>query len=217
MEKDFHLKIVYLESVNSTQNYLKELISKNKVQTPCAVLAKTQTNGIGSRDNVWTGIDGNLFLSFAIAMDSLPKDLKLESASIYYAYLLKEVLNDLGSEVFLKWPNDFYIDELKIGGMITNVVSNTLICGVGLNIVHSPKGFATLDIKISINDLLEKYFANIEKRFSWKQIFSKYQLEFGRNKNFSTHKNNLKISLDDAILLEDGSIISNGERIYSLR
>ena len=217
MEKDSHLKIIYLESVDSTQIHLKKLLSTNKVQAPYAVIANIQTAGIGSRNNSWTGIDGNLFLSFAITMDSLPPDLKLESASIYFSYLLKEVLSDLGSEVYLKWPNDFYIDSIKIGGMITNIVGDNLICGVGINLVNSPKEFATLDIEISKNILLKEYFKLIEKRVSWKQVFSKYKIEFARNQGFFTHKNSLKVSLDKAILQSDGSIIINGERIYSIR
>jgi len=101
--------------------------------------------------------------------------------------------------------------------MITNVVGDTLVCGVGLNLVNAPQGFTKLDIEIKREELLEKYFKNIEKNVSWKQVFSKYKLEFYRNKKFFTHKNNLKISLGEAELQSDGSIIVNDERIYSLR
>jgi BirA family biotin operon repressor/biotin-[acetyl-CoA-carboxylase] ligase len=211
------LLILYLDSVDSTQNYLKELIKKDKIKLPLAVIAKSQTAGVGSRDNTWDTLSGNLFLSFAFTLDSLPKDLKIESASIYFAYILKEVLEEFGSKVWLKWPNDFYIDDKKIGGMITNVVKNKLICGVGLNLVAAPDGFKTLDIKISISKLINKYFQSIKKNHSWKQIFSKYKLEFQRNQNFFTHKNELKISLKDSYLQDDGSVVVNGERIYSLR
>ena len=211
------MKITYLESVGSTQTYLKKELKDKSVEPPYAVVAKIQTDGIGSRGNSWTGIEGNLFLSFAIGLDELPIDLKLESSSIYFAYLLKETLSELDSTTWLKWPNDFYIDDLKIGGMITNIVGNTLICGVGLNIVSSPKEFSKLDIRISNDVLLKLYFEKIEKKVLWKQVFSKYKLEFYRSQNFFTHKNNLRILLGDAKLQSDGSIIINGERIYSLR
>ncbi len=211
------MKTIYLESVGSTQTYIKELIKKKDTEPPFAVVAKKQTDGIGSRGNSWSGIDGNLFLSFAISLEDLPKDLKLESSSIYFAYLLKETLFELNSSIWLKWPNDFYIDDLKVGGMITNIVGNTLICGVGLNSVDSPKEFGVLDITIFNDDLLELYFKKIEKKISWKQVFSKYELEFCRNQKFFTHNNNLRILLGDAKLQSDGSIIINGERIYSRR
>jgi len=210
------LQIRYLESVDSTQKYLKELLLKQKVNPPYAVVSNRQTDGIGSRDNSWSGMDGNLFLSFTIHLDELPNDLKLESSSIYFSYLLQKTLFELNSKVWLKWPNDFYINDLKIGGMITNIVGNSLICGVGLNLVNSPDGFATLDIEIAREKLLEKYFTNIEKKILWKQVFSKYKLEFYRNQKFFTHNNSLRISLDKATLESDGSIIVNDKRIYRL-
>ena len=211
------MKILYLDSVDSTQTYLKNLIKKESVKVPYAVLSNIQTNGVGSRNNSWTGLEGNLFLSFAIERDDLPDDLKLESASIYFAYLLKDILNKLGSKIWLKWPNDFYIDNLKIGGMITSLQNSSLICGVGLNLVHAPENFAKLDIDISKIELLNLYIQKIEEKLSWKQVFSKYKLEFQKNKEFSTHHKNFKISLKDASLQNDGSIVNNGERIYSLR
>ena len=143
--------------------------------------------------------------------------MKLESSSIYFSYILKETLQEFGSNVWLKWPNDFYINNFKIGGMITNLVGKDLICGVGMNVSKNPDGFEKLDINISIEKLLHSYFVNIAKRSSWKQIFSKYKLEFHKSQNFSTHKNGLQFSLGDAILNNDGSVVINGERIYSTR
>jgi BirA family biotin operon repressor/biotin-[acetyl-CoA-carboxylase] ligase len=217
MEKDFQLKIHYLNSIDSTQRYTKEQIKNKNKKPPFAVFTTLQTNGIGSRKNTWEGLEGNLFLSFAITQEELPSDLKLESASIYFSYLLKEVLQEYGSSVWIKWPNDFYIGESKIGGMITNLVDGVLICGVGINLVKNPKGFEKLDIEVDIEDLLKNYFKKVEKKVLWKQVFSKYKLEFYKNQNFSTHTNNLQIPLADASLQEDGSIVLNGERIYSLR
>jgi len=211
------LTLFYLESVDSTQNYLKELVRTSNIQLPHAVVSNIQTDGIGSRGDAWQGLDGNLFLSFAIALKDLPSDLKIESSSIYFAYLLKETLRELNSEVWLKWPNDFYLDKFKIGGMITNIVKDVVICGVGLNLAIAPEGFSTLDISISREELLKKYFLNIEKKILWKQVFSKYKLEFYKNQNFFTHTNNLRISLEGASLESDGSVTINGKRIFSLR
>ncbi len=211
------MQILYLESVDSTQKYLKELIKENKISLPCAVVANSQTDGIGSRGNSWSGVKNNLFLSFAIPLKDLPKDLKLESASIYFSYILKETLEEFGSSVWLKWPNDFYINDKKVGGMITNLIKESLVCGVGINIAHAPSDFARLDVVLDRDELVENYFRNIEKKSLWKQVFSKYKIEFCKNENFYTHDKDLVISLRDASLESDGSIVINGERIYSLR
>jgi len=217
MVKDLVLQIYYLESIDSTQSYLKKQLLNNELKAPCAVSANMQTDGLGSRDNSWIGYEGNLFLSFALNIDSMPKDLSLESASIYFAYILKDTLTTLGSNVLLKWPNDFYLNDKKIGGMITNIVDDVLVCGVGINLVKSDGLFDILDISVSKKIILDEFFKNLEKDFSWKQIFSKYKLEFYRNKSFYTHNNNHKIKLSETILEDDGSITNNGERIYSNR
>lgn len=217
MEKDSQLKILYFKTLSSTQLYLKEQLQSQKLTSPVAIVADRQTQGIGSRENEWTSQEGNLFLSFAIKRDKLVKDLPLESVSIYFSYLLKETLCEFGSKVFLKWPNDFYIGKKKIGGMITNMVADTLICGVGINLVTAPEGFESLDITISREIVIENYFKKLEKKVLWKQVFSKYKLEFVNNKEFFTHSNGKRISLESSILESDGSLNINGERIYSRR
>ncbi|HIC44270.1 MAG TPA: biotin--[acetyl-CoA-carboxylase] ligase [Sulfurimonas sp.] len=211
------MEILWFDELSSTQTYLKEKLKEGKLSSPIAIVASRQTQGIGSRGNSWIGLEGNLFFSFAIARDTLPMDLALESSSIYFSYILKECLEEAGSKLWLKWPNDFYMSEMKIGGTITFLRENDLICGIGLNIVESPEGFNFLDININKQEILNKFFKKIENKTSWKQIFSKYKIEFERSKSYHTHYENSRISLENAVLNTDGSLEVNGERIYSLR
>jgi len=211
------VQTLWFDSLPSTQTYLKEKLKTEELKSPVAVVAALQTEGIGSRGNEWIGLEGNLFFSFAISRHTLPSDLALESASIYFAYLLKETLVDLGSEAWLKWPNDFYLKSSKIGGVITFLREDDLICGMGLNLLNSPESFASLDIKIDKKALLNNFFKKIENKPSWKQVFSKFKVEFVKSKRHYTTVSNNKISLDMAELNSDGSLSINGERIYSLR
>jgi BirA family biotin operon repressor/biotin-[acetyl-CoA-carboxylase] ligase len=211
------MELLYLESVDSTHTYLKEYIKKNGFLKPIAVYTDYQTNGIGSRDNKWKGNKGNLFFSFVINKDSLPNDLAYQSASIYFSFILKEVLQQNGSKLWLKWPNDFYMNDKKIGGTITNLSDDLFYCGIGLNLEYISEEFGYLDIKIDNKNLLEAYFKELEKYISWKQIFSKFQVEFSSNKNYKTTINNEKKSIENAILNEDGSLLIDGEKVFSLR
>ena len=217
MESGWVVETLWLDEVDSTQTYLLDALKNKKVAAPFCIGAVQQTLGRGSRGNHWIGEKGNFFISFALERDSLPCDLKLESSSIYFAYILKEVLADLGSKIWLKWPNDFYLDEKKLGGVITNLVGETLVCGIGLNLKQAPCDFARLDIQIEAKKLSEMYMLRLKSFPSWKKIFSKFEIEFHRSKLFSTHSKNTTIELKDAILLEDGSLECNGQRIFSLR
>ncbi len=211
MEIHFHKRI------DSTQKYLIESLKEKKLEPPVAVYADLQTNGVGSRSNGWIGEEGNLFLSFAISRSQLPDDLRIESASIYFAWLLKEVLESFGSKVWLKWPNDFYIEKKKAGGMITNLVADTLVCGVGLNLVSAPEDFAVCDVEAEAKTVVEHFVKKVKKKIPWKQVFRKYSVEFYKNKSFYTHVDSQRISMESAELQEDGSIMINGEKVYSLR
>ena len=211
------MKIIYLDTIDSTQRYLKDLLKSKELTSPVAVVADEQSSGQGSRGNSWIGQKGNLFLSFSIPIKELPDDLRLESSSIYFSYLLKHVLEEHGSKVWLKWPNDFYIDDHKIGGTITNIVKEDLVCGIGLNLLSSPDGFSRLDIDISKENILNGYFNYLKKNIQWKHIFSKYKLEFYKSKEYFAHSKDIKVSLTNAVLQDDGSIVSDGQRIYSLR
>jgi len=211
------LEIIYLKEVDSTHKYLKDYIKKNRYSKPIAVVANIQTDGIGSRDNSWIGKDGNLFLSFAIDKNDLPHDLPMQSASIYFSFILKELLCNYGSKVWLKWPNDFYIEDKKIGGTITNLQGDIFLCGIGLNLIEVDSDFGYLDIKFDKNLYLNEYFELLLKKIEWKHIFSKYSIEFDKSRDMKTTIDNEKISLKDAKLNFDGSIFINNKKVYSLR
>lgn len=211
------MKLIRLDKVDSTHTYLKSHIKQYGYSEPICIYTQEQTSGIGSRGNSWSGLKGNLFFSFAIEKKDLPLDLPIQSASIYFSYILKLFLAEQGSKLWLKWPNDFYLSNKKIGGTITTVSGNLLMCGIGLNLEKVSDEYGFLDIKIDPKSLLNKYLQKIEKKIFWREIFRQYVIEFQLSKNFLATINGEKISLEHAILNDDGSIEINNERVYSLR
>ena len=211
------MKIINLEEVDSTHRYIKDYILENGYTEPLCILSDYQTQGIGSRGNNWIGIKGNLFFSFVVDNSFLSNDLPLQSSSIYFSYILKSVLKEYGSVVWLKWPNDFYIEDKKIGGTITTISKNLIYCGIGINLQKVSDEFGKLDINIDSNKILKSYFSELEKKISWKQIFSEFKIEFEYSKKFQTTIDNQKVSLQSVILNEDGSIQVNNKKVFSLR
>jgi len=211
------LKIYSFETLPSTQKWLIEKVQEDGVEIPCAVITEMQTDGIGSRNNSWIGSKGNFFASIAISEDQLPNDLPITATSIYFAYLMKNSLKQLGSKVWVKWPNDLYIETSKVGGCITVKKGKVLIAGIGINIINAPLDFGVLDIDVSTSELLQNFLKRVEETPSWKQIFSNFRLEFEKSKEFYTHIGNEKLSLNDAVLNEDGSLTIGKRRVVSLR
>ena len=211
------MKLINLDQVDSTHSYLKNYISNNGYEELTCVMTDLQTNGIGSRGNFWTGVKGNLFFSFAISKKELPKDLQLQSASIYFSYILKDLLEKQGSKLWLKWPNDFYMGNKKIGGTITTATKDLLYCGIGLNLINVSEEFGNLDITIDKEEFLKSYFQTLKKEISWKQIFNYFKIEFQISKKFQATIDNKKVSLKNAILNDDGSIEIDNKKVFSLR
>jgi len=211
------LEIKLFNTLPSTQTYLLDALQRNTLSTPIAVLALEQNAGLGSRDNVWSGGKGNFFASMAIRLEDLPEDLPLSSASIYFSFIMKQTLLELGENIWLKWPNDFYKNDEKVGGTITKKVNDTLVCGIGLNLKKSQNGYSALQSDISPQILLKNYLLRLEKFPKWKQIFSEYEVEFELSREFSVHIENYQQSLVDASLQTDGSLIIVGKKVFSLR
>jgi len=211
------LRIYSFEKLPSTQRWLIEKIGEKAVEPPCAVISEWQTDGIGSRENRWIGRPGNFFASLALHEAHLPDDLPLPSASIYFAFLMKTTLKKMGSATWVKWPNDLYVQERKIGGCITMKKGRTVVAGIGLNIVDAPLDFGVLDLDVTPMELLENFLDSVEEAPSWKQIFSNFRLEFENSKKFHTHEGSETLDLRDAVLQNDGSLLIGKRRVVSLR
>jgi len=209
--------IQWFERIDSTHRYLISKLREGTLLAPYAIGAVEQTDGIGSRGNAWQGGKGNFFFSFCVEEKQLPEDLPLASVSIYFSSLVKHILEEQGSHVWLKWPNDFYRSEKKIGGLITTKIAGTIVGSIGLNISYAPENFDVLDIDIAPQILAERLMQEVEKKISWKKVFSKYKIEFDKNRKFSFHLDGKLVSLNDAVLCDDGSIELENKKVYSLR
>ncbi|MCR8684634.1 biotin--[acetyl-CoA-carboxylase] ligase [Campylobacter ureolyticus] len=211
------MQIFHIQTCASTQSEILEILKDGVKSPPFAIVSKMQTNGVGSRGNNWQSCEGNLFLSFCIHKNDLNSDINTSSLSIYFSYIFKIILSELGSSVWVKWPNDFYIGKDKIGGVITTKFRDIYICGIGLNLASNGEYTKHLDIKVDIDDLLIKYFKKLEEKISWKQIFSKFLIEFEKSKDFCSHIDGRSVLLKNAILCDDGSILIDNKKVYSLR
>jgi len=211
------VEIRSFESLPSTQRWLTEAIRRGEITGPTAVITALQTDGIGSRENRWIGHPGNFFASVALEHSKLPEDLPLSAASIYFAFLMKKLLDSRYPQLWVKWPNDLYLGEKKVGGVITHRLGKFYVVGIGINLKKSEKSFAALETDLSARELLDHYLAGLEDLPTWKDTFREYRLEFDKSRRYGAHVKGKFCSLENAQLMEDGSIVVDGERMVTLR
>jgi BirA family biotin operon repressor/biotin-[acetyl-CoA-carboxylase] ligase len=131
--------IVQLDSVDSTNNYAaKELLTKSLTEGTVFVAACQQA-GRGTGLASWESATG-LNLTFSVVL--YPKQVRIsQQFSISKAISLgvTDFLAQYVNGVSIKWPNDIYVGDKKIAGIlietaITGGKFSRAIVGIGLNI-----------------------------------------------------------------------------------
>ena len=132
-------KIIQIECVDSTNNYVANLLSEGKIEHGTVILADEQTNGRGQRGATWDSNAGEnlIFSMFVDTAIMSVKDQFILTQIISVA--VANLISKFGIEADVKWPNDIYIKGRKIGGiLIENQIKgsflNGSIIGIGLNI-----------------------------------------------------------------------------------
>jgi BirA family biotin operon repressor/biotin-[acetyl-CoA-carboxylase] ligase len=130
--------IIRLQVVASTNQYMQDCILKERLPEGSVVVADYQTEGRGQAGNVWESAAGfNLTCSFVFY-----PELAVNRQFIFSqlaALAVKATLDDYTAGISLKWPNDIYWRDKKMGGILieNNLLGDriqSLVIGIGLNI-----------------------------------------------------------------------------------
>lgn len=126
--------IIHLDSVDSTNRYLKKKLSELPDGT--IVFAFNQTDGRGKFDRKWYGKAGHsLFCSFLIKNISNPFDAI--RYNFKFSLIIKRTLQIYSQQdrLILKWPNDLLVKpKKKICGILSEYKDECVITGVGINL-----------------------------------------------------------------------------------
>ncbi|MED7788724.1 biotin--[acetyl-CoA-carboxylase] ligase [Francisella sp. 19X1-34] len=135
LEKIFK-NVNYFYSIDSTSKYAIE--NQNSFQDNTVIITEHQTDGFGRFNRKWISPFGkNIYCTLVEIVDL---DIsKLNGLSLVIAISIAKVLNRLDLNAQLKWPNDIYINDKKIGGVIINISAEMndrakLFIGFGLNV-----------------------------------------------------------------------------------
>lgn len=134
-------KVDFLPECHSTNDELNQRVKNNEIPEGYLILTDHQVKGRGQRGNAWLSDPGkNLLFSFFIK----PKFLLARQAyllNIISGLAVIKILRPLidHKTLSLKWPNDAFVDDRKIAGILvetsveTSGISSAVI-GIGLNV-----------------------------------------------------------------------------------
>ena len=233
--------LIFLPSCHSTNDIAAEIIQKKQFIDGTVILTDHQSNGKGQRGNSWESANGqNLLMSIVLKTNFIKATDQFE-LSILTAVSIFEALSGLGfKNLKIKWPNDIFINEKKIGGILieNNLLGQNLnhsIIGIGLNISQTSfesKRASSLaieqpDIKANRDLVSERICESLERNFIFYKshkidtIKTKYLENLLRKDELAEYKVGQKIFLGKILGIEpDGKLKileENKEKYYDIK
>lgn len=129
-------KIIFKKEIDSTNTYLKT--NYQDLNHFTVLYTNHQTKGKGRISHNWYDEKGkNLLMS--ILLKDLSLNNYLNDLTLVVAVAVFKVLSKYITNISIKWPNDIYVNGLKICGILTEGVTlsnqiEAIIVGIGLNV-----------------------------------------------------------------------------------
>lgn len=133
---------IYLDSVNSTNTYAKNLLSKSNPTEGTVIFAAQQSAGRGQIGSKWnTAPKKNIIMSTILFPKFLLATQQFQLNKVISLAVMDTIQPHLDAtqQLLIKWPNDIYVNNKKLGGIL---IENSLrgaylehaVVGIGLNI-----------------------------------------------------------------------------------
>lgn len=172
------MKLLCFDCLDSTNSYLKQ--NYQELESLTFVETKEQTLGKGRLERKWQSEKGKNLLFSILLKDSCYFE-KYKEISIVSAYSVIQVLEQYGlTNIGLKWPNDVYVNDSKICGILLESVSTNqmecLIVGIGINVNQKSFSKDLIHPATSLfNELNKEIELNQFKKDIYQQLITNYQ------------------------------------------
>ena len=156
------LIIHLVDEIDSTNNYMKSLLLKQKVKEGTIISADFQTGGRGQRGNGWMSENGkNLLFSIVLYPDAVKANEQFLISQVV-SLAVADFLRKYADGITIKWPNDIYWREKKICGiLIENAIEGDEIkesvCGIGVNL-NQESFDSSLPNPVSLKQITGEYY-----------------------------------------------------------
>jgi BirA family biotin operon repressor/biotin-[acetyl-CoA-carboxylase] ligase len=125
-------KLHWFPTLGSTNSHAAKMRREGRLLAPSVVLTGNQTAGRGRGSNVWHSTRGIITATFILpAHDSLPP----QHVPLVAGLAVRDAVASFGvEEVKIKWPNDLWIEDRKVAGLLCERIDKIDLIGVGLNV-----------------------------------------------------------------------------------
>lgn len=157
---DPNLSVYLYNQIDSTNDECKRKCLQGIHK--CLVMAESQTKGRGRIGKEFFSPKGGLYLSILI-----PSSTNLGELTCRVAVETAESIESLcGLSCGIKWVNDLFFHGKKVGGILTESLNNSVIIGIGINLlpVTLPDHLTDIAGFLDCSDIREELAVEISSR-----------------------------------------------------
>ena len=125
-------RLLIRESVDSTNDEVR-VLAQAGAPDGLVLLAERQTAGRGRRGAAWFSPAGESLAFSVLVRPEEPKALWPRLA-LAAGLAVAEAVESFGLHAGIKWPNDVWIGQRKVAGILVEAGSNFAVVGIGLNV-----------------------------------------------------------------------------------
>lgn len=159
----FHL--IHFDSIDSTNTYAKDHM--NELHHYDVIQADFQTNGRGRRNHQWVASKKAHVMASLVIKE--PIDVPcIQQLTQVCAVSLWRLCQSLNIDAKIKWPNDLYVHDKKLVGILIETIFESelkgIVIGTGINVEdnHLPSNAVSLKglgSPLNVQETLERYLS----------------------------------------------------------
>ncbi len=174
-------QVTVLDEIASTSDWLKQNASTLPAGT--VVFTESQTKGRGRRDNRWSAPRGKDLMFSLLLRPDAPLERWPRITTLAALAISKAIEAELPLQPRIKWPNDLYLSDRKISGLLAETVSTRecmlLVLGIGLNV--NAREFAPGIVATSLlNELNSPALPELDRNSLAQRLLAVLHREFQR-------------------------------------
>lgn len=146
------LKMLFKNHVSSTNDYIKYKYARDLF--PLVIVANTQRAARGRNKKTWLSLNQKS-ISFSLCFKINAQDFDLRRLSYVSCISLLNVIkkNTSNKNIKIKWPNDLYLDNKKVSGILIESLSTNKEVYVGIGV--------GINLDIPNNSYIDRPFSNL--------------------------------------------------------
>ena len=230
-------RVSVVEVTGSTQDDLYTIATGEAPIAKSVLAAEYQSAGRGRLDRSFTA-PASSALTFSLYIEPKAEKEEWPFITLLTGVSVYEALHhlDVNLKVGLKWPNDLFIGDKKVGGIITQATDKGVVIGIGINVRMTGEelpveGATSLmlegALELDRNTILAKILNHFEVNLQMWELGESFLRQY-RDASFTVGRevevtlpggklvSSKAIGISDtgALLLENGEVVTVGDVVH---